>query len=243
MTEPLNESNSPLEATTDAGDTSTCLSADEVRTRAELEEMIAKGELSFVDVGLALEKIRKERLHRDYHKTFEAYCRGRWRFSSKRAYQVIGAAERATVLSTIVDTVAPVNEAQVRSLVGRPIDEAIEIWKLANSMAAGAPVTGRLVKQAIKQLFGDVPKPEKPLADRLERVLHSCRDLVEHLADTDLTSLHPKQKSQLTSVAEAVAELAKKAGCLPPPAESAKRSIEELIEASQAFRRQRPRTF
>jgi hypothetical protein len=211
------------------------LSMEESQTLSEQERIILSGERSHVETGRALAKIRDERLYRDHHKTFEAYCRGRWGFSRKRAYQLMGAAERATLLSTIVDTVAPSNESQVRPLVGRPDDEAIEIWKLANSMAAGAPVTGRLVKQAIKSLLGEVPKPAKPLADLLESVLRSCQNLASHVGDTDLSRLDPKDKARIAEVIEAVLELAKKAGCRNHRAGSDPRSREQLLAEAREY--------
>jgi hypothetical protein len=242
MTNQLDEPIQALEATTEAVNPSPGLSVAEARTLGELEDTIAKGECSIFETGRALAKIRDEKLYRGAsYRTFEAYCRGRWGFSRQRADQLIGAAETAKHLTTIVDTVSPTNESQVRSLVGRPLEEAVEIWKLANSMAAGTPVTGRLVKQAIKQLFGEPPMPVKPIADQLEGVLRSCRDLADHLAGTDLANLAPKLKAQLASIAEVVGELARKAQPCNAPAETAKRSKEELIKEARAFSRQRPR--
>lgn len=54
---------------------------------------------------------------RETHDTFEAYCRERWGFSRQRAHQIVEAAKVAEVLSTIVNTRLPTNEAQARELV------------------------------------------------------------------------------------------------------------------------------
>lgn len=43
-------------------------------------------------VGEALLHIRDKRLYRSTHKTFEEYCRERWDFSRRRAYQLLDAA-------------------------------------------------------------------------------------------------------------------------------------------------------
>ena len=193
------------------------LSTEELRTFAELEEAIAKGERSFVDMGLALATIRDAQLHREYHKSFKAYCRGRWALSRQRAYQLIGAAETATYLSSIVDTVTPTNESQVRPLVGKPLDEVVKVWKLAN--ASGAPVTGASVKKAMKALLGDVPKPQNPIADLLENILRTCNRLAEQFYSTDFSDIDPRDKSRLASAISEVVGLATEAGCWSNQAE------------------------
>lgn len=241
MTEPLDESISPREVKAAAENSSAGIPAEGRQTLGVLEETIAKAERSSFETGHALEKIRDEKLYRGAsYETFEKYCRGRWALSRPRAYQLINAAVLEGHLSTLVDIASPTNESQIRPLAGRDLDEAVKIWKLANEKASGAPVTGRLVKEAIKSLFGEVPKPVKPIADQLEGVLRSCRDLVDHLAGTDLANLEPKLKAQLASIAEAVGELARKAQPCNAPAETPKRSKEELIKEAHAFSRKQP---
>lgn len=220
------------------------LSSLERQTLERHENAIDAANLNFIDVGRALAAIRDERLYRADFPSFERYCRDRFGYSRQRAQQLIGAAEIAVHMSTRVDTVVPSNESQVRPLVGRPLEEVVKIWNLANSMASGTSVTRRHVEMAVKSLFGEAPKPVKPvkpIADQLEDVLHSCRDLVDHLAGTDLAKLEPKLKAQLASIAEAVGELARKSQTCNAPAETAKRSKEELIKEARAFSRQRPR--
>lgn len=46
----------------------------------------------FVEIGLALATIRDRRLYRAEFRTFEEYCRERWGFSRRRAYQLIACA-------------------------------------------------------------------------------------------------------------------------------------------------------
>jgi hypothetical protein len=68
-----------------------------------------------VEVGKALLEIRDQRLYRQQHRTFEDYCRERWKWTRQRGYQLMQAASVARNLSTIVDTSAQ-NEAQAREL-------------------------------------------------------------------------------------------------------------------------------
>ncbi|MDF1860514.1 MAG: hypothetical protein P1U87_09885, partial [Verrucomicrobiales bacterium] len=114
---------------------------------AGLELKIRELLLSFIDIGEALECIRKNRLYREEFDTFEQYCCKRWNFSRQRAYQLIEAAKVADYLSTNVDT-WPSNEAQVRPLIGQPYDEVVRAWKLAEKLAGKKDISGRLVKEA-----------------------------------------------------------------------------------------------
>lgn len=116
-----------------------------------LELKIREVLLSFIDIGEALECIRKNRLYREEFETFEQYCCKRWNFSRQRAYQLIEGAKVAEFLSTNVDT-SPSNESQVRPLIGQPYDEAVRVWKLAEKLAGKKDISGRLVKEAVVSL-------------------------------------------------------------------------------------------
>lgn len=87
------------------------------RPLAELESMIERGLSTFIEVGQALLEIRSRRLYNAQgFKTFEDYCRERWRFSRQHAARLIESALVAQVLtepqqditvSPIGDTVEP----------------------------------------------------------------------------------------------------------------------------------------
>src|SRR5215203_6090051 len=75
----------------------------------ELESIIERGLETFIEVGQALAEIRKKKLYRETHESFEAYCKERWHFSGRRGRQLMAAAK--------VGTVVPVRtEAQAREL-------------------------------------------------------------------------------------------------------------------------------
>lgn len=89
----------------------TDLTQHEATELLNLEDTIAAGLSTFLEVGRALQAIREKRLYRSTHPTFEAYCREKWDFSGRRARQLIGAAkfvESGTNGST------PQNERQAR---------------------------------------------------------------------------------------------------------------------------------
>lgn len=64
----------------------------------ELEEIIQRGQQTFIDVGRALLEIRDERLYRVEHATFEDYCRDRWGWSREYAFRLSQAAQVADML-------------------------------------------------------------------------------------------------------------------------------------------------
>src|SRR5512137_2458791 len=58
----------------------------------ELEKVIAKGQKTFVEVGLALAEIRDVRLYKREYSGFEEYCRKKWGWTRQHAYRLIEAA-------------------------------------------------------------------------------------------------------------------------------------------------------
>lgn len=85
---------------------------------AKLENVIASGLATFVDVGRALGDVRDLGLYREAgFDTFEAYARGRWELTRSRAYQMMDGARVAEAVSTNVDTARPATEAVARELV------------------------------------------------------------------------------------------------------------------------------
>lgn len=76
--------------------------------------------------------------------TFEAYCRERWGFTVRRAYQIIGAAEVAGNVNNCSQT-APTTESQARPLSKLPPAEQPAAWQEATDKAA-AEVTGNVQK-------------------------------------------------------------------------------------------------
>lgn len=115
---------------------------------AEAEEKIERGLATFDEVGKALFEIRDGRLYREEYETFEDYCLGRWHFTSRRARQLMEAAD--------IGTIVPVtNEGQARALSGLAPDEAIEVYEAAEA-AGDVTAKSLAVARAAKH-----PKPNK----------------------------------------------------------------------------------
>ena len=121
----------------------TTLPAAEAAALAEHEAVIDRGIKTYCEVGAALADIRDRRLYRAEHDTFEQYTEQRWQMSRSRAYQMIEAAE---VVSTIVDTGAPIpaNEGQARELSRVPGPERAEVWAATVERTEGRPTAAAI---------------------------------------------------------------------------------------------------
>ena len=62
----------------------------------ELEHQIEDGQQAWLEVGLALTEIRDNRLYRAEFETFADYCQQTWKWTDKRAYQLISAADETS---------------------------------------------------------------------------------------------------------------------------------------------------
>jgi hypothetical protein len=137
------------------------LSADEEKKLAQLEETISQGMLCFVEVGRALMAIRDERLYRQTHRTFQAYCLEKWEFGRAYAYRLIASAEVADNLSPIRQQIT--SESQLRPLTHLKPEEQKAAWqKAVESVTAGKKVTAKCVEDAVNELEqvaepGEVP--------------------------------------------------------------------------------------
>jgi hypothetical protein len=127
---------------------STTLTTPETRKFAKLESIIESGLSSFIATGNALAKIRDAELYRGTHKTFDAYCRDRWKIAKSRAYQLIAAAETIEAISTVVDVV-PANERQARPLVDLPKEDRPAAWQEAVETAPEGGVTAEHVAEVV----------------------------------------------------------------------------------------------
>ena len=125
------------------------LSVVEQSELSRLESIIEKNLQSFYDVGMALTKIRDQRLYREKHETFQEYCKYQWDISRPRAYQLIGAAEVQNNLSTVVDKLLP--ERILRPLTSVSSDKQIEIIKKLRETFDGE-IIGREVRWAVNQI-------------------------------------------------------------------------------------------
>lgn len=123
------------------------LSLIEVQRLNVLESVIDAGLQTFVHVGNALLEIRDNRLYRQTHGTFEAYCGDRWQMSRIHAYRMI---EAATVVGNLLPTGnIPTAERQARPLTTLQPEAQREVWQVAVETAPNGKVTAAHVQTTV----------------------------------------------------------------------------------------------
>lgn len=134
-------------------------------TFQQLEQTIANGLQTFVEVGAALQEIRKRKLYREKYPTFETYCRERWGISRPRAYQLIEAAGVMGNLSTNVDK--PQSEGQTRPLTALPPEDQRAVWEAAVEANGPQPTAKQVLAEVMRRVEGAVaPPPQRPDPER-----------------------------------------------------------------------------
>jgi len=106
-----------------------------------LENLIARNQCRFHEMGKALKEIRDNRLYKlNLFNSFEVYTRARWDMGKSQAYRLIDAYQVVNNLSPIGD-ILPSNESQIRILAQLNPIEQRKIWKafLKTSMEITAP--------------------------------------------------------------------------------------------------------
>jgi len=94
-----------------------------------LENLIARNQYQFHEIGQALKEIRDTRLYRlTLFESFEAYTRARWDMGRAQAYRLIESYKVISNLSPIGD-ILPKNESQARPLVQLEDCEQRKVWK------------------------------------------------------------------------------------------------------------------
>jgi hypothetical protein len=130
------------------------ISPDEVVMLTACEKTIAEGMESFKSVGRALVEIRDSRLYRATHATFEDYCRERWNWSRRRAYQLI---EAAVVVAESPECEPLVHtERQARELAKVEPDKRAEVLHAA---AECGKVTAKSIREAANPAQQDEAPP------------------------------------------------------------------------------------
>jgi len=107
----------------------------------ELEEAIARGKETFLQVGSALAEIMETQLYKQRgFGSFAEYCETKWGFKKTYAYQLINSAAAAKSVSAIAEIK---NEATARELARVPEDRREAVLK-----KAGSKPTARKIREA-----------------------------------------------------------------------------------------------
>lgn len=155
------------------------------RTRLqELESIVEHGLQTFYEVGKALDEIRKQKLYRETHKSFEAYCQQKWAIARRTAYRFIDAAKVMDNLCPIGHKI-PTKENQVRPLAGLPPELQLEIWQEALESSPNGMPTGAAVQRLVEQRFPSLGsgKTAKDSASELDKLRSENQRLKEQIRE------------------------------------------------------------
>ncbi len=120
----------------------------------ELEGVIARGKEVFLEVGRALDEIRKRQLYYPEHETFPAYCEATYPWWPRRTVsRYIVWARVDEILSPIGDTVE--NEAQARELhrLAETPEAAERVWREVGEQNGGRR-TAESLRAAVDRELG-----------------------------------------------------------------------------------------
>jgi hypothetical protein len=153
----------------------------------ELEQVVERGLQTFFEVGTALLEIREQRLYRQTHKTFEAYCRQRFGFSDSRGRQLIAAARTVTAV-TELGLPAPKTEREARELARRlraqadELDgggeERQELIDRAKSLIQQADEQARLAIAEVMEI-SDEDRADPEVAAEVDEIMARAHALLE----------------------------------------------------------------
>jgi DNA repair photolyase len=190
------------------------LSGIERRKLKQLEKTVADDMGRFIRVGVALAEIRDQRLYRETHPTFEAYCRDKFDMMRAHAYRLISQASVVKELSPIGDIPKPQNEAQARELAKAPKEKRVEVMKLVASKVGDSPLTAKAIQVAVNALNGAnvADRPRKPVNGKPRLVtvelpaflkwVQALKDLARRGQKVDLLRLLNKAEAEQTITAE-----------------------------------------
>ncbi|MBW4456519.1 MAG: hypothetical protein KME55_29655 [Nostoc indistinguendum CM1-VF10] len=145
------------------------LTEQEISDRLHLERQVEK---AFYLAGKALMQLRDRKLYRNTHKTFEEYCRERFGFERRYPYRLMESTvvvdnlmkmcPNRTQNDLVVDTsaldssegqVLPINEYQLRPLIGLEPEVQREAWQQSVEAAGGKVPSGRVVKDVVQRII------------------------------------------------------------------------------------------
>ena len=151
--------------------TETSLTPDESGRLQSLEAVIERGKQTFIDVGTALMEIRRAKLYRATHSSFESYCVERWGFTRQHSARLIQASAIAMEVSPIGDIL---NEGTAREFVSVPKEDRPKVAEVAKEVAKEKgrdTINSRDVKEAKAKVYEVETKieelPPEPNAEPL----------------------------------------------------------------------------
>lgn len=173
---------------------------------AQLNEVVLRGLLFFIEVGLALAKIRQQALWKaGGYKSWGAYCKAVTGKSRIHVNRKIRGAQTAQYLSKVKPigstlAVAPRCESQVRPLGGlKTNDDRATAWYKAVELAGGQP-TKKIVQFVVNEMRNQAgkPSPKTKWKDELIDFIARLRDaILEEQPRTEIENLISELETNL----------------------------------------------
>jgi hypothetical protein len=139
-----------------------------------LERVVTAGLQSWIEVGEALIEIRDSRLYRIEAKTFEEYCRNKFRLEKSRVHQLMSGSKIVASLDLENSTKVEVTERAVREIAKLAPERRAEVFAAATGSAAGHVPTAREIKQVV-EMEEDAASNKAPFP--IETIKHSPESL------------------------------------------------------------------
>ncbi len=174
-------------------DESKPLNKDQKKLLTECVDDIIANQREFFVVGYRLWQIRSQKLHRETHKSYEAFCDEKFDFSKSHANRLIDAYHCEKQLKAVkdVEVYVPTKESQVRWIADLDEEEQVEVAELVAEMVGEKHATAEDFKTAREKLYPK-PKREAKAAPTIELVaVEPAKPSVVELMkfDTNLVSL------------------------------------------------------
>lgn len=136
------------------------LDTDEKVQLSQCGKVIEKGFNTFTEVGNALFEIRNNKLYREYHTTFEEYCKEKWQIKRQRAYELMDSAGIVNILSEISDKsevqkdAVVIKESYAAALGKIPEDIRNEVWQkvVEDQQSNGKLITTKIIKTVYSKI-------------------------------------------------------------------------------------------
>lgn len=133
------------------------------------EATIGKGQRAFVETADALTVIRDQRLYRETHSTFDAYCQDRWSFTRQRAQQVISAGETIKALpAAVAAKIDTERKARAIKPVATKPRQAAAAVKTAERSSANGEATAAAISTVVDGMTSKPPAGVHPETGEVE---------------------------------------------------------------------------
>jgi hypothetical protein len=120
------------------------IALDESKRLIALEKIIAAGQQTFIEVGIALAEIRDSRLYRCDFKTFEEYCIHKWGWTKQHCYRLIECAP----IAKSNPQVTSINQARELAKIPKEKRETVIKTAITKAKTAGRKLTAKDIKVA-----------------------------------------------------------------------------------------------